>query len=302
MSKRKVELSGQKFGTLTVIRRDETENKRSRWICKCECGVVKSISLDALKKQKSCGCKTKEIISQFHSKRIIDKRFGDLTVLEKVSKIGEQGQYLCRCICGKEKVIRRSHLTSGATQDCGCRRFEKLSKIHKKDITGNRYGRLTVIKDSGKRKNKRILWRCLCDCGNETFVDGYSLKSSNTKSCGCLFLEIVNSYKGSNHPQWNETLSENERGKRRNLVGLQEWTQLVYSRDNYKCTICKQEGGKLNAHHLDGWNSHPEKRLDPGNGVTLCVRCHKAFHRQFGSGNNTEYQFLKFKEEGNVQS
>lgn len=56
----------------------------------------------------------------------------------------------------------------------------------KKDLTGQRFGRLTVICDSGKRKRSFVVWRCVCDCGNIAEVKTDSLKSGNTKSCGCL--------------------------------------------------------------------------------------------------------------------
>ena len=61
------------------------------------------------------------------------------------------------------------------------------------DMSGQRFGRMLVIdldvdriekrKKSGK---KQILyWNCICDCGNKKSVDGYSLRSGQTKSCGC---------------------------------------------------------------------------------------------------------------------
>ena len=55
------------------------------------------------------------------------------------------------------------------------------------DLTGNRYGKLTVIKRdfSHKVKNKRTFWLCRCDCGNTKIVDGQKLKAGTTKSCGC---------------------------------------------------------------------------------------------------------------------
>ena len=56
-----------------------------------------------------------------------------------------------------------------------------------KDITGQRFGRLTVFRDSGKRdKGKNIIWVCHCDCGNECEVITANLNSHATKSCGCL--------------------------------------------------------------------------------------------------------------------
>lgn len=63
------------------------------------------------------------------------------------------------------------------------------------DLTGQRFGRLTVIKrvdnsiqPSGQQKAQ---WLCKCDCGNEHIVKGYSLKNGDTKSCGCLNSEIA---------------------------------------------------------------------------------------------------------------
>jgi len=50
---------------------------------------------------------------------------------------------------------------------------------------GNKYGRLIVIKYAGTRNN-RARWKCQCDCGNKTIVDGSMLRSHKIKSCGCL--------------------------------------------------------------------------------------------------------------------
>lgn len=55
-----------------------------------------------------------------------------------------------------------------------------------KDITGQIYGKLTVIEPAYKGKDGAQKWRCKCECGNETVVDGRNLRSGQTKSCGCL--------------------------------------------------------------------------------------------------------------------
>ena len=55
-----------------------------------------------------------------------------------------------------------------------------------KDITGIRFGNLTVLSMYGKDKYGKILWRCKCDCGNETITHGRSLVNGHCKSCGCL--------------------------------------------------------------------------------------------------------------------
>ena len=45
---------------------------------------------------------------------------------------------------------------------------------------------LTVIRDSGKRKGKAVIWECQCQCGQITYADGWSLRSGCRVSCGCL--------------------------------------------------------------------------------------------------------------------
>ena len=54
-----------------------------------------------------------------------------------------------------------------------------------KDLTGQKFGRLKVINFSHKNKNIKY-WNCLCDCGKEKIIIESHLKSSHTKSCGCL--------------------------------------------------------------------------------------------------------------------
>ena len=55
-----------------------------------------------------------------------------------------------------------------------------------KDLTGQRFGKLTVIEPTEERCETSIVWRCVCDCGNETFTAARSLVKGNTRSCGCL--------------------------------------------------------------------------------------------------------------------
>lgn len=53
------------------------------------------------------------------------------------------------------------------------------------DLTGQKFGRLTALRDVGKTKRGRM-WRCVCDCGNETDTISTYLKSGHKRSCGCL--------------------------------------------------------------------------------------------------------------------
>lgn len=59
----------------------------------------------------------------------------------------------------------------------------------KSQMIGKKFGRLLVLKETDERKDRRIVYKCLCDCGNITFVTGKNLRNGNTKSCGCLSVD-----------------------------------------------------------------------------------------------------------------
>lgn len=72
------------------------------------------------------------------------------------------------------------------------------------DLRGQRFGRLTVIKDTGKKRypGKNKIWLCKCDCGKLIEVHSGRLRGGETKSCGCLKFA-----KRSEHPEYkNERL------------------------------------------------------------------------------------------------
>lgn len=60
----------------------------------------------------------------------------------------------------------------------------------KVDITGRRFGRWTVIKDSGQRIKTRVLWECHCDCGTVKLMPSNHLLKGRSLSCGCLRNEL----------------------------------------------------------------------------------------------------------------
>ena len=67
----------------------------------------------------------------------------------------------------------------------------------KRDLTGQKFGRLLVLNETSKRKNNSIVWHCICDCGNEYDVAGPSLTRGRTRSCGCLKIESDHAPKGN---------------------------------------------------------------------------------------------------------
>lgn len=118
---------------------------------------------------------------------IIGEQYGRLTVLKEVEQIGYERRFLCKCICGNEKIVGMSQLRTGKTKSCGCLNKEITSQKNTRDLTGKRFGKLTVI---GRSKEKhqtqtKAIWQCKCDCGNTLDVLSTYLTSGDTTSCGC---------------------------------------------------------------------------------------------------------------------
>lgn len=111
-------------------------------------------------------------------------RFGRLTVV-RMERNNGRIKWICECDCGGATVTDTSRLKSGQTQSCGCLQRERTSKACKKDLSGEKFGELLVLKRISKT-GEPALYLCKCDCGKTTVVRGCNLKSGATKSCGCL--------------------------------------------------------------------------------------------------------------------
>lgn len=133
--------------------------------------------------------------------KIIDltgQKIGRLTVLQRTSRKSTSGEYywLCKCDCGNEKEVLGGCLRRGTTKSCGCLQKEKarnlIYKQHEKNkekysLVGQRFGKLVVLEDSGKRtEQRRIIYKCQCDCGNICEKSSAVLVSGDSISCGCL--------------------------------------------------------------------------------------------------------------------
>lgn len=60
----------------------------------------------------------------------------------------------------------------------------------KANLLGETFTRLTVKEEAGVSKHGKVLWLCICECGNKVTVPTGALRSGNTNSCGCLNREI----------------------------------------------------------------------------------------------------------------
>lgn len=216
------DLTGMKFGRLTII--EYVGN--SKWLCRCDCGNEKIIRGDRLKNghATTCGCARREDLTE--------QRFGRLIVVsynEEASKQKKEACWNCKCDCGNEVIVRGYSLKIGQTTSCGCygRERRSESKERRLDLTGQRFGSLTVISCNEEitEQRKRSYWNCKCDCGNGRVVGGDKLKNGaiiSCKHCG------------------KERTKEMLKGKREDLTG-QRFGRLVVISYNEEMSEQKSE-------------------------------------------------------------
>jgi hypothetical protein len=181
---------GTVFGRLTVIEETRLPDGRRAMICRCECGKTKTVAVSALSSgdTKSCGCGNRRVVVPPGTV------FGRLTVIEEAPLQKDwRRAMLCVCECGSQVVVQLTSLSQGHSRSCGCARSTRNSHNFK-DRTGERYGRLVVVRYLGTRRQgtgasrrQGIVtdWLCRCDCGGERIATGSSLSTGHTTSCGC---------------------------------------------------------------------------------------------------------------------
>ena len=96
-----------------------------------------------------------------------------------------------------------------------------------KNLVGQRFGRLVVIKRLENQKH-RVRWLCQCDCGNVTEKQGDALKSGKSRSCGCIRTEHPNHYiHGDSHTRLHNI-----------------WTLMLQRCENPNATSYDRYGGR----------------------------------------------------------
>ena len=122
---------------------------------------------------------------------LIGQVFGRLTVIERAENANDgHARWLCQCECGETTTVSSNVFKKGHTKSCGCLNREvasKKAKLQYHDLTNQRFGRLTAIECLGSNDKDGMLWKCVCECGNDNFITtSHHLISGNTQSCGCL--------------------------------------------------------------------------------------------------------------------
>lgn len=185
-----IDLTGQRFTRLLVIRRSQRRKSSSShlWECLCDCG--KTTHSDGLLLRnggaKSCGCLRME---RFASRRIdiSGLRVGRLVAIaacDRPAGVNKGNYWRCKCDCGGEAVVRANAFKFGQVNSCGCLHSARKKKTN--DLTGKRFGKLLVLDRLPRdRRSKHARYKCLCECGAITTPMGKDLTFGSTTSCGC---------------------------------------------------------------------------------------------------------------------
>lgn len=183
-----IDLTGQRFRHWQVLEKDNSQVRDcAYWVCRCDCGEIKSISSSQLRKGTTKSC------TKCKQNSIIGKKFGKLIVLaiEPNPPFDTEKSHCyavkCQCECGNITTVRSNLLASGQTKSCGCLKTEPREV---NDLTSQQFGKLTVLYRVPSKKYRdnivRTTWRCKCECGNSTDVMASNLLNKTTISCGCI--------------------------------------------------------------------------------------------------------------------
>lgn len=220
MAERLVIHEGDVFGYLTAIKPINENRKTSKWIYKCKCGkeVEKNTWYIQNTKIPSCGCavnrtfdsndtaklKRSKNSNYWHDDakcnvNLVGRTIGYFKVEEKLDDIiGLKSKYLCRCICGKEKIKSQGALAYTKNMiSCGC-----MWKKPELDETTGRLRRIyngmkarcyNVKSDGYKRYGKRGIKICDEWLGDEGFENFYQWAIENGYDKG-LTIDRIDNY------------------------------------------------------------------------------------------------------------
>lgn len=138
---------------------------------------MKKIAMEKSSDESRC-----EKVAVTRSEDLSGKTIGRWTVLERVPGSGP-AKWRCRCQCGTERIVLARSLKAGESLSCGCLNRERVKASQRIDLTGMRFGKLTV--EERAEDTADSAWKCLCDCGQECIVLTKSLRSGKRTSCGC---------------------------------------------------------------------------------------------------------------------
>lgn len=145
-----------------------------------------------------------------------------------------------------------------------------------KNMTGLVFGRLTVLRTDGHRKDGHVSWLCRCECGKQKAVSSNSLRRRNPiQSCGCMN-HTTAQIKRKPDGAWNDGKSYAINKGMHCYKGRHGWTTAAIRHYGNKCERCGWNAAQCDVHHRI-----PKARgglHTISNAVVLCPNCHRVEH------------------------
>lgn len=218
-SHKKLDLAGQRYGSLTALAPAKTSEDETAWQCRCDCGKEVVVATQHLRNghRTSCGCKTRKATSDNVRTGMIRNstvRKNNTSGVPGVEWAASKRRWRASiCFKGRRRYLgsfekledaaaarRRAEaelfgkyldVCDGKAPESEMPDIEKVCppivqdrSAQKMDLTGQRFGQLTALVPAGK-KGSMSAWLCRCDCGRETVVTIGHLRNGTTTSCGC---------------------------------------------------------------------------------------------------------------------
>ena len=237
------DLTGEKFGRLTVIKYTGKNDKRGNtiWLCKCDCGNIVEANAYRLKndEKKSCGCLYKENLEKIHGNyNLIGKKYNLLTVLEKAYVKNGKKYWKCLCDCGNISYRTTTDLVNNKIKSCGCKKKAKLPiRIKGTRLYSIWSGMKRRCNNATDREYKNYGGRGIkvCEEWNDSSYNFYNWAINNGYRDDLTIDRIdVNGNYEPNNCRWT-TWKEQENNRRNNDIieyngethSLQEWTRIL---------------------------------------------------------------------------
>jgi hypothetical protein len=158
---------------------------------------------------------------------------------------------------------------------------------------GEKYNRLTAKAFHHKDERSRNWWVFQCDCGNETITHTGSVRSGNTKSCGCLIKDAAAKRRlPDNHEQVTAILLQYKRHARDRKIPFQLTREQINDLIRQPCYYCGVEAGNLKRtkNYPQGFphNGIDRKENDKSYIKENCVPCCGTCNRAKGARNEKD--------------
>lgn len=191
-------------------------------------------------------------------------------VLLSKEYVGSKSKLEYVCTCGRVALINLDSL--GLGQSCyACGRLKGGNRKHTIETVRKlfRESNCTLLTNEYLRPHEIMPY--ICECGSKSTINLSNFMQG--KRCqNCRITKLF----GKRTDEWRA-----ESVRKRKDADYAAWRRRVLTRDGNECVVCGERNIQLHVHHIESFTRVKELRTEDSNGATLCVDCHKEYHRNF---------------------